>query len=115
MEKHHPDTILLMIKSMPNFCALAITFFRQRWQTITHHLQLIKHPCHMETIAHRMMDLHRERQQHFSILFVVFAKREHWGKEVLHMRNIHRKVRKRYPRNRRDEKDVFTGLFLRPV
>jgi hypothetical protein len=51
----------------------------------------------METIAHRMMDLHGERQQHFSILFVVFSKREHRGKEVLHVRNVHIKVRKRYP------------------
>ena len=69
----------------------------------------------METIAHGMMNLHRERQQHFPILFVVFSKREHRGKEVLHVRNVHRKVRKRYPGNRRDEKDIFPGLFLRPV
>lgn len=69
----------------------------------------------MEAITHRMMDLHRERQQHFSILLVVFPKREHRRKEVLHMRNVHRKVRKRYPRNRRHEKDIFPGLFLRPV
>ena len=69
----------------------------------------------METIAHRMMDLHRERQQHFSILLVVFSKREHRRKEVLHVRNVHIKVGKRYPRNRRHKKDIFPGLFLRPV
>ena len=43
------------------YCDSSITFFRQPRQTITHLLQLIKHPCHMEAIAHRMMDLHRER------------------------------------------------------
>lgn len=69
----------------------------------------------MKAIAHRMMDLHRQRQQHFSILLVVFPKREHRRKEVLHMRNVHRKVGKGYPRNRRHEKDIFPGLFLRPV
>jgi hypothetical protein len=35
----------------------------------------------METIAHGMMDLNGERQQYFSILFVVFSKREHRGKK----------------------------------
>ena len=69
----------------------------------------------METIAHRVMYLYRHRQQHFPTLLVVFSKREHRGKEVLHVRNVHRKVRKRYPGNRRYEKDIFPGLFLRPV
>lgn len=66
----------------------------------------------MEAIAHRMMDLHRERQQHFSILLVVFPKREHRRKEVLHVRNVHIKVGKRYPRNRRDEEDIFPDSSL---
>lgn len=69
----------------------------------------------MEAIAYRVMDLHRHRQQHFPLLFVVFSKREHRRKEVLHMRNVHIKVGKRYPRDRRYEKDIFPGLFLRPV
>lgn len=69
----------------------------------------------METIAHRVMYLYRHRQQHFPILLVVFSKREHRGKEVLHVRNVHRKVRKRHPGNRRYEKDIFPGLFFRPI
>lgn len=69
----------------------------------------------MEAITNRMVDLNSERQQDSSILVIVFSKREHGRKKIPHVSDVDVETAKADPRDIRDEKYIFPGLFLRPV